>query len=162
MGVRSSRQHVSMTEPESIKVSINDFSTDRELELVEGAFDGAQIPAQVERNYMMKSADLVPWIVSITVAHTVGGFVTGFFGKLGSDAAVSLKTWVHQLREARRESPAEDGSIVIRASDGTVLVIGDPPDIAFQLLVDLDWDEIERGYLLWDDETGQWLDRKDG
>lgn len=62
---------------EPIQVSINDFATDEQLE------------AEIEANYFMKSADLVPWIVSIPLATAVGAFFTGFFGKLGADAALS-------------------------------------------------------------------------
>lgn len=143
---------------ELIPVSINDFATDPQLEAVEEAFRSAGIDAEIEANYFMKSADLVPWIVSISLAYSAGAFFSGFFGKLGADAATRMQEWVRELRKAWESSPALPGSIVIRGEDGTTVVIGDPPEQAYASLLELNWEEVEGSYLLWNEERGEWED----
>jgi hypothetical protein len=147
---------------EPMSVSINDFAGEEQLEAVEEAFRSAGIDAEIEANYFMKSADLVPWIVSISLAYAVGAFINGFFGKLGADAASAMQEWVRRLRNAWESSPALPGSIVIRGKDGTTVVIGDPPEEAYASLLELDWAEVEGGYLIWDDEDRQWHDKMSG
>jgi hypothetical protein len=144
---------------EPISVSINDFASPEELEAVEDAFRSAGIDAEVKANYMMKSADAVPWIVSITLASAAGAFFQGFFGKLGGDAAAKLQGWVRDLRKALESSPAKPGSIVIRGESRTTIVIGDPPEQAYESLLELDWEKVEGSYLLWDDDVGEWQDK---
>jgi hypothetical protein len=147
---------------EPVSVSINDFASREEIKAVEDAFRSAGIGARVDANYMMKSADLVPWIVSITLGYAAGAFFQGFFGKLGADAATKMQAWVRDLRKAWESSPAKPGSIVIRGQNGTIVVIGDPPAQAYESLLELDWEEVAGGYVLWDDSAGEWQDRRPG
>ena len=65
-------------------------ATDEQLEAVQEAFRSAGIEAEIEANYFMKSADLVPWIVSIPLAYAAGAFFSGFFGKLGADVPIAV------------------------------------------------------------------------
>ena len=143
---------------ELISVSINDFATGAQREAVQKAFRSAGIDAEVGANYFMKSADLVPWIVSIPLAYSAGAFFNGFFGKLGADAATRMQEWVRELRQAWESSPALPGHIVIRGDGGTTVVIGDPPKEAYASLLELNWEEVEGSYLLWNEERGEWED----
>ncbi len=141
---------------EPISVSINNFATDEELEAIQEAFRLAGIDTKVEATYFMKSADPVPWIVTITLASATGAFLSGFFGKLGADAADGMQEWVRRIWKAWESSPALPGRIEIHGKDGTTVDIRNPPEEAYNALLELDWEDIECGWLFWDSDAGEW------
>jgi hypothetical protein len=145
-----------------IDVSINDFASEEEQEAIQAAFDSVGIETQVERNYFMKSADLVPWIVSATVGGALGAFFRGFFEELGADAARRMQAWIRELRSAWDSSPARPGHVVFRGEGGNTVVIGDPPEEAYDKLLELDLDAKPGAYYVWDDESGEWKDGMTG
>lgn len=100
------------------------------------------------------------WMVLILLGVGFKSFADGFLGKLGEDTADALRDLVDDLRTARRGSTrAPEGWVEFDDVDGTnVMFASGLPDAAYRALLDLDWDEVRGGMLIWDDEAAEWYD----
>jgi hypothetical protein len=125
------------------------------VEAVELALRRAGIEASVESAYERKSAELLPWVIQLPVGSTLAAF----FAKLGAEAAGDaygqLKQLVADLCAARSGAGDGTGAVDFADDDYTHVVINaDVPDEALRALLDIDWAEVQAGWLVWKD--GEW------
>ena len=149
----------------TVEVILESEVTDVERAAVAQVFESAGIPADVEGAYIRRSADLLPWIIEITVAATATRFMWAAVGgagdEAGRDAWKGLKMLITGLYEARRASRAPQGGVSLRDSTSEIEIQLPPdlPDAAYRRLC-----EIENltaplsGILRWDNDQQDWTD----
>jgi hypothetical protein len=132
-------------------------ATAAEVAEVKEAFRQAGFDVAVRPSYERKSADVLPWIVYVTLAAPIATFFTTLAAKAADDAYPAIKRWVKSVWNARR---GRDGSIVLRDPDGSYLILGTRiPDEAIEALAHLDWSRKLGQYLIWDEGRGEWQDQ---
>ena len=71
-----------------------------------------------------------------------------------------MKAWTKAMFEARKESGLCRGAISVVDLNGTELVLAsDWPDEALDALAEIDWDQVEGGYLVWNEAEEEWIDQ---
>jgi hypothetical protein len=141
-----------------LEVVLDIEATSDEVAAVEAAFRDAGFDADVKAAYVRKGIGQYPWVVYVTVP--VGLFLRKFLELAAEEAWVALKRLVTQVREARRESLAPPGSVLMvdETTHETIVLLGNEPDEAFQQLATLDIRQTDSGHLYWDDKVGRWVD----
>jgi hypothetical protein len=116
----------------TVEVILESEMTDVERAAVAEVFESAGIQTDVQGIYIRRSADLLPWIIQITVAAAAGRFmwaaVAGAGDEAGRDGWKGLKMLITGLYEARRASRAPQGGVTLRDS-GSKVEIQLPPDL---------------------------------
>ena len=126
-----------------------------QAQAVDETFARAGFEAEARAALARRSADVLPWIVYITLAVPIVAFFNAFGGEAGKDAYAAVKTWAKAMYEARKQSGLGRGHISVVDPAGTELVLAsDWPDDALDALVEIDWDQVEGGYLIW--YEGEW------
>jgi hypothetical protein len=120
---------------------------------------GADVHSAMER----RSADVMPWVIEISVAGPIAVFFDSFgstFGRTAVADPFSLVTgWIKALWAVRANSGSGEGSIEISDTDGTTLVITTGlPDVGLDGLADVEWDRVRGHHLAWDDRVCRWRD----
>jgi hypothetical protein len=142
-----------------VEVHLDDEATQAEVEAVERAFRKAGYDTQPEASVGRKSLELLPWVIYVTVGGTILSFFQGFGSEAGKDAWHAVKRWAREIWDAREGAGNGSGSIVLRDSEHSNVVLSNNiPDAALDALRDLDWSEHRGGYLVWNDERGEWVD----
>lgn len=127
-----------------------------ELADVRAAFAAAGIDGPCDAVVERYSADLLPWVIYVTVSYPIGRFFGGFFEAAGEDGYRTFKAWVHDVRAARG---GHRGSVVVQSKDGTRVVLSSEiPDEALGALRKVDWSQRACGDFIWDDDAGEWRD----
>jgi hypothetical protein len=140
-------------------VAIENTATAAQLEAVEAAFRRHGLEVEVRPAYARRAADVLPWIVHITLAAPIAAFFVAFGTEAGKDAYGAVKEWAKDVYRTRRNSGTGQGSITLEDPDQTELVLHSSiPDDALDGLRELDWDQLRGGYLLWDEQRQEWRD----
>jgi hypothetical protein len=140
-------------------VVIDRWASPEEARAIEEAFARAGFSVEVERAIETRSAGAVPWIIYVTLTVPIAAFLGKFASEAGKDAYATVKAWAKEIIAARRESPAEPGSVRIDDPDGTNLILSAAiPDDALEALADIDWSDTRGGYIMWDADAREWRD----
>jgi hypothetical protein len=127
---------------------------------VDETFGRAGFEVHSRAAMIRRSADALPWIVHVTLAVPFVAFFAKFGSEAGKDAYAAVKAWAKAMFEARKESGLGRGAISVVDLNGTELVLAsDWPDKALDALAEIDWDQVEGGYLLWNEADGEWIDQ---
>ena len=112
------------------------------------------VPGEVRAALSQKSIDDIPWQVLILAPATL--FLKGFFEEAGRSSYKDLRRFVSRLITA---GGRDNGHVEIMEQDSMTTVVF-PPDIpeeAFAQLANLDLDNIEGKYWVWDKKQGRWI-----
>jgi len=146
----------------TVEVILESEVADVEREAVTEVFESAGIQAEVRGAYVRRSADLLPWIIEITVA---GRFVWAAIGGAGDEAGrdgwKALKRLITRLYEARRASRAPQGGVSLRDSSSSLVIQLPPdlPDAAYRRLCEIENPTAPlSGILRWDNDLQEWTD----
>ena len=127
---------------------------------VDETFGRAGFEVHSRAAMIRRSADVLPWIVHVTLAVPFVAFFAKFGSEAGKDAYAAVKAWAKAMFEARKESGLGRGAISVVDLNGTELVLAsDWPDEALDALAEMDWDQVEGGYLVWNEAEGEWIDQ---
>ena len=146
-------------------VSIEATASASQLEAVREAFLRAGFDVDVQADWERRSADVLPWLVSVGLGIPIETFFVNFAKSAGSaageqagkDGYASFKTWFRDLLEARRTTDSGGGEVVLRDPDATTLVlVTSIPDEAIDALRELDWGRLQTGWLAWNAERREW------
>jgi len=141
-------------------VSIEAEATAGQEEAVNEVFRRAGFEVESHATIFRASADLKPWLVHVTVLVPLAAFFAAIGAQAGKDAYAVAKAWAKDMFEARKNSGLGRGSIVLHDLNGTQLILSSQwPDGAFDALPELDWAELEGGYLTWDETEGRWINQ---
>jgi hypothetical protein len=137
------------------EILIEDTAPPGHVDAVHEAFKQAGFDVEVEPAWLRKSADLLPWVVKVSVDGTIGGF----FGALGVDAYTKFKALVRDLWRARDGAGNGEGDIDIADSEDTRLILPSSlPEEALDALEAIDWSQQHGSYLVWDANRHEWTD----
>jgi hypothetical protein len=145
-----------------IPVLLDRYASPEEVASVRAVFERARHRAMVRAVWEKPpyTGNGAFWMTLVLVAMPFHSFLDGFFGKLGEDVADALRDFVDDIREARRPSTlADDGWVEFDDLEDThVMLSGGIPDEAYRALLELDWDEVRGGTIMWDADVGRWFD----
>jgi hypothetical protein len=142
-----------------IDVAADDHASDQELRAVEAAFMAVGLEVRAEAAVGRKSAEVLDWVIYVTLGAPVAAFFAAFATKAGEDAYSGLKTWAKGVWDARRGAGSGKGSIVLRDPDHTnVSLHSSIPDEALDALERMDWSLVRGEYLVWSDADAEWFD----
>ncbi len=143
-----------------IRISIDEWARDEEVAAVEEVAREAGLDADVEASFGVRGAGTPSWHIVIELANIgIGYWLAGFVGKWGEEANEKFRTLVKRLFKGRENAPAESGTVVIIDPKGNWTVFGDGlPDEAYDKLLEDSWEDLEGGYLLWDEARQEWID----
>lgn len=129
-----------------------------EVTAVEDAFARAGFPVKVQPGIEYKSgAELIPWIVQVTLATPIAVFLSTLAAEAAKDAYAAVKAWVRDVWNARAASGR--GGIRLTDPDGTNLILtNDVPEEALDAVSDIEWALKKGHYLVWDGERREWRD----
>jgi hypothetical protein len=148
-----------MAEPIPIDVAADDLASEHELRAVDAAFRDAGFEVQSAAAVGRKSAEVLDWVLYVTLGAPIAAFFTAMASEAGKDSYSALNRWAKSIWEARRGAGTRSGSIVLRDSDHTNLVLSSRlPDEALDALERLNWDEVRGDYLVWNEAEGAWRD----
>jgi hypothetical protein len=120
-----------------------------EAEAVASVFERAGLDVEVEAEIESRGAGVAPWIVRVALKDTI----EGFFMALG---AAGFKYFVLDLFRTRG---GDDGSVDIGGPEHTRLVLPTSlPEDALDALADVDWKDLEGGWLVWKADQQEWVD----
>lgn len=149
----------------TVEVILESEVPDVERAAVAEVFESAGIEADVRGAYVRRSADILPWIIEITVAATAVRFVwaaiAGAGDEAGRDGWKGLKKLIAGLYEARRASRAPQGGVSLRDSGSKVEIQLPPdlPDAAYRRLCEIENPTAPlSGILKWDNDLQDWTD----
>ena len=115
------------------------------------------VPGQVRAALSQKSIDEAPWMV-IILTSVVATFLKGFLEEAGRSSYKELGRFVSRLIGAgagrKEKGPVQ---IMERGSLTTVVFPPDIPEEAFAQLANLDLENIEGKYWVWDREQQCWI-----
>ena len=137
-------------------------ATEHEVAAVEEVLAGEGFEPRIEATWRKPphTGNGPMWMILIPVGVPLAYFLRGYATRLGEKAAEETAEWlrsfVKRLRAAREPSPAADGWITFRGTDGTQLDLANIPDEAFNALYELDLPELIGAHLMWDHERRQW------
>jgi hypothetical protein len=141
------------------EVMLESTATPYEVAAVGNAFLVAGLDAKVSANYERRGADIYPWALFVLVP--VGAFFKKIGEAAGEDAWKALKGLVRRLYEARRESPAPKGVVVLQSRgefEEDIVLEDDLPDEAWEALIRIERRRTSSGYMRWDPSKGKWRD----
>ena len=117
------------------------------------------VPGQVRAALSQKSIDDMPWIVLIFTP--VVPFLKGFLEEAGRSGYKDLRRLVSRLIAAGRR---EKGHVQIKERDSLTTVVFPPglPEEAFAQLANLDLENIQGNYWVWDREQRCWIHQSMG
>ena len=117
------------------------------------------VPGQVRAALSQKSIDDMPWIVLIFTP--VVPFLKGFLEEAGRSGYKDLRRLVSRLIGAGRR---EKGHVQIRERGSLTTVVFPPglPEEAFSQLANLDLEDIQGSYWVWDREQRCWIHQSMG
>ena len=112
------------------------------------------VPGEVKAALSQKSIDEMPW--QVLILAPVAPFLKGFLEEAGRNSYKDLRRFVSRLISAGRR---EKGPVQImeRNSLTTVVFPPDIPEEAFAQLANLDLENIEGKYWVWDREQQCWI-----
>ena len=114
------------------------------------------LPGRVRADYSQKGIEDMPWLVLILTP--VIPFLKGLFEEAGRSSYKDLRRLVSRLLAVRQKG---QGHIELLEKDSltiTVIVFArDLPEEAFKQLANLDLDDIEGKYWVWDQEQQRWI-----
>jgi hypothetical protein len=140
------------------EVLIEEEAPPGQAQAVDETFASAGLEAHARAALARRSGGVLPWIVYITLAVPIVAFFNAFAGEAGKDAYGAVKAWAKAMYEARKQSGLGRGEISIVDPAGTELVLAsDWPDDALDALAEIDWDQVEGGYLIW--YEGNWTNQ---
>jgi hypothetical protein len=100
-----------------------------------------------------RSADVLPWIVQLTLAVPIMAFLQS----LGSEAGKDAYAFVKEVFAARSDSGNGRGAIELSDSEETQLILSSEiTDEALAALARIDWEQARGGYMLWNEADHQW------
>jgi hypothetical protein len=138
------------------RVDIDIGASSAEVRDVEAAFSRAGFDVTVEADYVRRSTGALPWVVIVVLGMPVRSFLNGFFETPGKRAYAALEALVKDVWRARH-SDVRAGAIDLVDPVGTHVILPPQiPDEAIAALGELDWEQLEGGYLTWNDERRQW------
>ena len=143
-----------------IRVSIDEWARHEEVAAVEEAVREAGLNADVEASFGVRGAGIPLWHIVIELGNIgLGYLLAGFVGKWGEEANEKFRAFIKRLFEARKDAPAENGTVAIIDPKGNWTVLGDElPDEAYDKLLEDSWEDLEGGYLLWNEARREWID----
>lgn len=146
--------------PSDVEYVINLHASPDEVESVTNIALEEGVPGQVREALSQKSIEEAPWVVIILVS-VVTTFLKGFLEEAGRSSYKELSRFVSRLIGAGRR---EKGPVQImeRGSLTTVVFPPDIPEEAFAQLANLDLENIEGKYWVWDREQRCWIYQKMG
>ena len=150
-------------EPLVLSVAIEREATAGEASALKSVLAHYGIGADVNRVMERRSADVMPWVIEISVVGPIAAFFESFGSTFGrttvADPYSLVSAWIKALWTARAESGTGEGSIEISDTDGTTLVVATGlPDDALDGLAGVQWDRVCGHQLAWDDTAGVWSD----
>ncbi len=141
------------------EVIVEDTATPDEVAAVKEVFARAGFDVEVDAAFGRRSADVLPWIVSVVLVTPIVAFFASFGAEAGKDAYGAVKAWIAELFAARRKSGNGEGAVELKDPDGTTLILSTRyPKDAIDALARISWDQHRGGYLTWDSEAGEWRD----
>jgi hypothetical protein len=147
---------------EPIPVLLDRYATPDEVAEVRAVFERAGGSAMVRAVWEKppQTGNGAFWMTLVLLGVSFKAFADGFFGKLGEDAAVALRDFVEDLREARMDSThADDGWVEFDDVDETnVMLSSGVPEEAYQALLEIDWSHARGGMIMWDGASRRWFD----
>jgi len=153
----------------TVEVSLESGCDEAECLAVAEVFEDAGVRAAVRGNLIRRSADLLPWIIDITVAGLVWKFLSAAVAGAGDDAGRDGWKWLRGvltgLYEARRASRAPQGGVILRGEEEGVQIQLPPdlPDQAYRRLYEIENLEAPLcGVLVWNEEEQDWTDALQG
>jgi len=147
----------------NVEVSLEVEASAADREAVAGIFESAGIRADVQADYIRRSAELLPWliVISVVAARFLWAAVGGAGDEAGRDAWKGLKWLVAALYEARRSSQSPQGGVSISDQETGVEIQFPPglPDRAYIRIVQIESPSAPlSGILRWDDDAQDWTD----
>jgi hypothetical protein len=123
---------------------------------VDEMFARAGFDVQSRAALHRRSAGDLPWIVYVTLAVPIASFFAAFGSEAGKDAHAAVKAWAKAMYEARKESGLGQGHISLVDPSNELVLASEWPDEALDALAEIDWAQVEGGYLVW--YEGRWID----
>jgi hypothetical protein len=150
-------------EPLVLSVAIEREAPAGEASAVKSALAHYGIGAEVHRLTERRSAEVMPWVIEISVVGPLATFFESFGSTFGRTAVADpyslVSGWIKALWTARADSGTGDGSIEISDTERTTLVVTTGlPDVALDGLADVEWHGVRGHHLTWDDTAGVWRD----
>jgi hypothetical protein len=140
-------------------VHVEDTASRDQVRAVAEAFARAGFEVEVEPDYGRRALGDLPWVVYVPLAVPISAFFTAFASEAGKDAYAVVKSWVHDVWEARAGAGNGEGSVHLADPDASNLILSNSlPDEALDALRDLDWDELGGGYIVWNAVRREWID----
>jgi hypothetical protein len=143
-------------------IQLDDSATEEEVNEVTAACRAIGIDPEVTKDWQKEpeTGNGAFWMVHIPITAALTAFVMAFFGKAGQDAWDGLKSFVANLRRARRSSRvASKGWVEFQLLDGTTIMIGDDlSDEQIDALRNVNWRAHMGGQFTWRDDTKEWFD----
>jgi hypothetical protein len=158
--LKTTLRSLSVVAQREIRISVDEWAQGEEVTAVEEAARAAGLEVRVEASFGVRSVGTPSWHVVIELAGAgIGYLLAGFVGRWGEEANERFRAFMKQLFKAREKAFANSGAVTIIDPKGNWIVIGDElPDEAYDKLFEESWEDLEGGYLLWDETRREWID----
>ena len=141
----------------TVDILLDMEASPKEVDAVTRVAQEEGIRGSVRAAFFRKSLGDLPWVIYLLVPALVfsSAFLKGAGQEAGRDAYQALRKFISQLYDARRD---RNGSVVVRDSETFTHIVlqDDLPEEAYKQLAQIDQEQLEGGYWVWDFEQCRW------